>query len=107
MKTQPSESQILSAIIEHLKYHYLVAWAERMNTGAVVNGKRFVRFGFKGCSDVIGQLKDGRFLAIEVKSPTGRPSAEQLAFLDRVNSAGGVAFLARSVDDVTEGLFNA
>lgn len=38
-------------------------------------------------------------VAIEVKSGTGRASKQQLAFLDAVRRDGGIAIVARSVDD--------
>ena len=63
-------------------------------------GGRFIRFGWPGCSDVLGQLRDGRFLAVECKSPTGRLRPEQTVFLERINGAGGVAFVARDCRDV-------
>jgi hypothetical protein len=46
----------------------------------------------------------GRVLAIEVKSATGRASPEQIAFIDKVNSFGGLGFIARSVEDVQAAL---
>jgi len=73
---------------------------ERMNSGAARMGARFVRFGFKGCPDVLGQLRDGRLLGVEVKAKTGRLRPEQAIFLDRVRGAGGVAFIARDLRDV-------
>ncbi|MBP8283312.1 MAG: VRR-NUC domain-containing protein [Chromatiaceae bacterium] len=102
----PTEHQIQAAILRYLAVSPRVAWAERMNTGAIKipapGGKdRFVRFGFPGCSDILGQLTDGRLLAIEVKSHTGRASEAQAAFLDLVATHGGVAVLARSLDDLT------
>jgi hypothetical protein len=45
-------------------------------------------------------LKDGRLLGVEVKAPKGRTSPEQVAFLERINQAGGVAFVARDLRDV-------
>ena len=57
----------------------------------------------KGVSDIIGIWK-GRFLAIEVKTQTGRVSEYQQRFIDRVIEEGGIAFVARSVDDVIDGL---
>ena len=39
------------------------------------------------------------FTAIEVKSDTGKPSVDQLAFLDFVTAMGGIAGVARSADD--------
>ena len=99
----PSEHQIQSACLEYLAVCPRVAWAERMNTGAinipVPGGKdRFIRFGFPGCSDIIGMLKDGRFLAVEVKSATGRATEAQEAFLSQVATYSGVAGIVRSVE---------
>jgi Holliday junction resolvase len=42
----------------------------------------------------------GRFLALEVKSMEGRPSILQLAQMRRINSAGGVAYVVKSLEDV-------
>ncbi len=53
-----------------------------------------------GSSDLIGFTKDGRFLAIEVKTSSGRLTKPQQHFLDAVNAAGGVGICARSVDDL-------
>jgi hypothetical protein len=100
-----SESEIQAAIVRYLAVDRRVAWVERFNVGAVestdARGKRrFVRFAFKGCSDLLGQLASGHFLAIECKTRIGRLTPEQRAFLDRVTSAGGLGIVARSVDDV-------
>jgi hypothetical protein len=54
-----------------------------------------------GVADILGILKDGRFLAIEVKSPTGKVPPHQQLFLDEISGRGGVAFVARSVEEVT------
>jgi len=94
------EAAALVEVLQALRAHPTVAWCERMNSGAVKVGTRFVRFGWKGCPDVLGQLKDGRLLGVEVKSPTGRLRPEQAVFLDRVRAAGGVAFMARDLRDV-------
>lgn len=56
----------------------------------------------KGSSDLIGYRQiDGiaQFVALEVKSATGRATAEQTLFLDHITAAGGLAGIARSVDD--------
>jgi len=65
------EAAALVEVLQALNAHPAVAWCERMNSGAVRIGKRFVRFGWKGCPDVIGQLRDGRLIGVEVKSPRG------------------------------------
>jgi Holliday junction resolvase len=51
----------------------------------------------------VGEL----FVAIEVKSATGRPTANQLAVLEAVRRAGGIAVLARSWKDVEDALSSA
>lgn len=77
-----------------------------MNVGAVKipdsgrkRGYRFVRFAFPGCSDLIGQTAQGRFLAVEIKRPGEHPTAEQRAFLATVAQSGGVSGVARSIED--------
>lgn len=94
------ESAALIEVLKALKTHPAVSWCERMNSGAVRMGSRFVRFGFVGCPDVLGQLRDGRLLGVEVKAPRGKLRPEQSIFLDRILSAGGVAFVARDLRDV-------
>lgn len=54
----------------------------------------------RGMPDLIGILPDGRFLAIEVKTAKGKVSDEQFKVIDEINQAGGLAFVARSLDDV-------
>lgn len=55
-----------------------------------------------GSSDLIGYRvvdRVAQFVALEVKSATGRPTAQQVQFLDHINAVGGLAGIARSVDD--------
>ena len=94
------EAAALVEVLKALRTHPAVAWAERMNTGAAKVGNRFIRFGWPGCPDVLGQLKDGRFLGVEVKAQAGRLRPEQALFLARIRAAGGVAFVARDCRDV-------
>lgn len=56
-----------------------------------------------GVPDLIGCYK-GRMIGIEIKSQRGVVSDKQQDFLDKINRAGGVAFVARTIDDVIEGL---
>lgn len=99
-----TEAAALLEVMKALRGHPAVAWVERQNNGAFKDGDRFVRFGWPGCSDIIGQLRDGRFLAVEVKAPGGRLSEAQSLFIDRVRAAGGVAFVARGAVDVARNL---
>lgn len=61
-------------------------------------------YRMKGVADILGCLPDGRFLAIEVKTPKGRLTPEQRLFLGQIQASGGVSFVARSIDDVIRGL---
>lgn len=101
------EAAALVEVLQALSAHSAVAWCERMNSGAVRIGKRFVRFGWKGCPDVLGQLNDGRLLGVEVKAAKGKLRPEQTVFLERIRRAGGVAFMARDCRDVERELDKA
>jgi len=59
--------------------------------------------GRAGTADLI-VCKDGRFVALEVKAPTGRPTALQLHELDRVRTAGGEAAVVRTVAEAIASL---
>lgn len=60
---------------------------------------RAVTFGLAPDSaDLIG-WRQGRFLALEVKTAIGRATAGQQRFIDAVRATGGCAGIVRSVDD--------
>ena len=96
---QPEAAALVEVLLA-LRNHPAVSWVERMNSGAARIGNRFIRFGFTGCPDVLGQLKDGRLLGVEVKADEGRLRPEQSIVLERINTAGGLAFMARNCNDV-------
>ncbi len=87
----------------------------RNNTGTLrdANG-RPVQFGLaKGSADLIGWTtrtitpdmvgqQVAVFTSIEVKTATGRLRPEQQQWLDAVQAAGGIAGVARSVDDALD-----
>lgn len=103
---EPRESAVLSSILQALNFYPKVAFAHRINSGAYTvgegAGRRFIRFGFPGCSDILGMMTDGRLLAIEVKRPSGKATEAQAAFLQQVSSHGGVAFVAHGVSELKE-----
>ena len=98
------ESSLQHQILTCLKKDPLVAWVYTTSAGVAkgVHGGRPFRIGFNGLSDIIGQLKDGRLLAIEVKKPGGKLKEEQAEFIEKVNKNNGVGFMATSVDEVTQ-----
>ena len=103
--TEPSEAEILKAILQLLRRHPKVALCWRQNSGTFQERNRdgttrYIRANTqRGMSDIMGALMDGRTLAIEVKSRTGRMRPGQEEFLQTIRQAGGVAGVCRSVED--------
>ena len=101
-----SEHDIQGLILDWLLLNKYYAW--RNNSGAVVSEykgkKRFMRYGKVGSSDILGLTRDGKLLAIEVKSAKGKPTETQLEFIQQVNAHGGKAFVAHSLGEVIEQL---
>ena len=111
----PLETAITETIQDWAHYRPdLTVW--RLNTGvAWLPGKggkeRPVSFGLKGQPDLIGFLAPwGVFIGIEVKRP-GRWASpltdEQRAMGEAIRRAGGIWFIATSVDDAIKGVEDA
>lgn len=98
------EGKIQLDILKHLRQRNVLCWRNQTQgirdktTGAYYSNPYVMR----GCPDILGVMPDGsgRILGIEVKTPKGRQSADQILFERRLQRAGGVYVLARSVDDV-------
>lgn len=56
-----------------------------------------------GVSDIVA-LHRREFFALELKAPDGRPTEEQLHFLDDVRAAGGYGGLAEGLDQALRAL---
>ena len=83
------ETDIVRAILKYLKtVPGCFAWKEH---GGM--------YGTAGIPDIISCL-DGRFLAFEVKTESGKPTKLQEATIRKIISAGGTALIVRSVDEV-------
>lgn len=107
-----SEADIQRDIIKLLNHHPKVAkcWRQNSGTFAMQYGDKtsYVRANTaRGMADIMGILKTGRVLAIEVKSAKGRVMEHQQEFIDSINKAGGLALIARSIDDVMDALERA
>lgn len=94
-----SEANVLNDIMVALSQAGCIVW--RNNTGQLPDATgRPIKFGLCiGSSDIIGICADGRFLAVECKSKTGRATEAQERFIAAVRKAGGRAGVARNVDD--------
>lgn len=71
------------------------------NTGATKTAHGFIKFGLKGSTDILG-LAYGRPFFIEIKTGSGRLTADQKAFRDMVVRYGGIHATIRSLDDVMQ-----
>jgi hypothetical protein len=100
-----------------------LGWAGKMIKGVgkmmfvgkydvVIKDARPLRAGLcKGSSDIIaikpvlitpemvGQTI-GQFIAVEVKTLTGKATKDQLNFNKQINDKGGIALIARDVEDI-------
>jgi len=107
---EPPEAVVLRAVLKYLRLHHRVAWVERLNSAAGRLARddgtagQWMRFAWRGAPDLVGMLKGGTLLCVEVKRPSGKLRPDQELFLATVRNQGGVAFVARSVDDVKEHL---
>lgn len=99
------ETGVTNVILAYLHHRGIFAW-KQVQAG-IWDPVRNVYKGFhglRGVSDILGVLPNGKFLAVEVKSPSGRVSEEQERFIAKVNELGGRAIIARSIEDVKVGL---
>jgi hypothetical protein len=102
-----TEQELKTLIIHYLNAKGHFAWVN--NSGLVRNTyknksgqikERAWRAGVKGGSDILGIAKDGRFIAIECKVGTNKPTDLQEYFLDEIKRRGGYAIVAYTLDDV-------
>lgn len=107
MKKDLTEKEIENAILDYLTILPGCYWKNN-SVGVYDPVKKVHRKPGKhhrnGTSDILGIDSNGRFIAIEVKTAKGRLSENQKIFIDDINKHGGLAFVARSVDDVREAL---
>lgn len=108
----PLERDVLKAVWKYLAHHPRVAWVTRLNSGTVMadfgkDGVHPLRMNYKrGISDLIGQMRSGAFLAVEVKREGAALMPHQRDFLNEVLRYGGIAFVARNVEDAERELAN-
>ena len=119
-----SEKIIENQILTYLNNKKIFAWKNN-STGVFDPRKGIFRKSrnphhINGVSDILGVI-DGHFLAIEIKKPylskkTGQfkyrtqeeleklATDDQVKFVNRVKSLGGIAFFADSIDTVEDQL---
>jgi len=107
---ETKESEVQREIMKFLRLRGCCVFKHR-NVGIYIAKKnKYIPLadGEKGISDIIGYIGDGtsRFIACEVKRrgktpcKDGKPSKEQLEFIQKVKDKGGLACVAYDLDDV-------
>ena len=119
------EKEIQNDILLDLNGNGVRLW--RNDTGTCFQGKgtrykgtmlikdpKVISYGLcKGSSDIIGFIRKeitedmvgqvaAIFTALEVKTPKGKATEEQEAFVKLVNESGGIAGIVRSVEEAQE-----
>jgi hypothetical protein len=93
-----TETLLVRAILQALQLKGVFCW--RVNSGVTVLGtgksKRVIRGAPAGTPDIIGAL-DGRMVAFEVKTETGRVLATQQRWHDKATKHGVRVAVVRSV----------
>jgi hypothetical protein len=105
-KPDTPENRVKAEVLKYLKLRQIKAWSNPSGAVRIRPGK-FMSFGLKGSSDILGCLPDGRFPAVEVKAPSGRLSPEHRRFLEDIGRLGGLAIVARSYWDIEAALMEA
>jgi len=103
-----SEGRIQAQILQFLAFRGVFAWRNH-SVGVYDQQKGILRKStglgsMRGVPDILGVLEDGRMLAIEVKSRSGRVSIHQAKFIEEATKLGALAFVARSIEDVQKAL---
>jgi hypothetical protein len=107
---QRPEQIIHKAVADHLRQRGvpgLVWWhtaqgvkigGRRNRKGVAIQGAIMKGLGVRaGVSDILA-LHGGKFFALELKAPGGRPTEEQLRFIDDVRGQGGFTCVAEGLD---------
>lgn len=95
------ESVEQKKIQSHLEIHPKVARIARFNSGC----KGRIKFNtLQGCPDLLGYMRDGRILMVEVKNsdwkgPCSDHEKEQAELINHCLAAGGVAYFAAGFQD--------
>ena len=89
-----SEAELQKETLKSLSKLGIYHW--RNNTGR----KHNLMFGVKGGGDILGLLKNGKFLSIEVKNRLGKQSPAQIKFMDIINKNNGLAVCIHTLEEL-------
>jgi len=96
------ERTIQDACLEFLGFHPMVAWVHTTTSGTMKRRGSWIKVGYPGMGDIIGQLRDGRILSVECKTLGKKPDKNQYDFMDMVNRNNGLALWCDSIEMLME-----
>ena len=102
MKTV-KEQDIQKGILQYLRLKGVKCWKARSVGIHKADGGYIPLPALeRGVADIIGCLKGGRLLAIEVKRKGNKPTPDQQQFIDDINHLGGLGLIAYSLGDIID-----
>lgn len=93
-----SEADIKRAIVQYLRARGCLVIPYR-SVGIMKKNGKYIPMHGVGVSDLLGLTKEGKFFAVEVKTDIGRPTDNQVQFLETVRTFGCIGIIARTIDD--------
>lgn len=100
------EAYIQRDILNWLTESGLLHW--RQNSGVVFAGNRRINLGEDGLPDIIVIIPpSGRVVGLEVKSAKGKLRPTQKEFKARMEQAGGLYYMVRSLTQAKEAVAHA
>jgi len=101
MAKEKSEREIAREILKHLRSKGVLCFRHEPNTYNHTLGHHVSNpYVMAGAPDIIAILEGGIFCGIEVKTPKGKQSPDQILFQKRAEALGARYIVARSIEDV-------
>ena len=89
--------------------HPEIAWVYVTSAGSFRVRGGYMTVGVKGMPDILGQMRNGKMLGIEVKKVGEQPKPDQHKFIDLINKNNGIAGWCCNVQgalDIIEGKYS-
>lgn len=79
----------------------VMAWENRTGAAISVDGARFIAYGLKGSTDILGIIPpNGRALVAEAKTGTGRTTEQQRRFGQAATAKGALWVVFHNLDEL-------
>lgn len=98
MNRSKAHTLLVESVLHALHAHGVLAWPNHVGKGFTARGTH-LRYGLcPGSADIIACVR-GRFVGLECKTGSATREPDQIAWARAVNEDGGIAVVARSVED--------